>query len=294
MACKNRDQKSNVPNANADQKISLPHNQRDSLGRPSIVSTTDWLMEAGLQQVESVLYDTQNKALYASNGKDYKVGNDGFISKISANGDLLQLKWVVDLNRPTGMALFENMLYIADVNQLVVIDTQTGNVLKKMKSPIENAGLNDVAITEKGDVYVTASFVHAVFKVVDGALKTFVKDEESLQWANGIIAKDGLLWIAGLNLCTVVIETKEIKTVKLTPEVEDFDGICSDGGQGFFLTTVSNRALWHLNGSLQMSNLKDGKAYFGDLDYVQSHKSLYIPRGIGESGKFYISKYLLD
>ncbi|MEX0316124.1 MAG: hypothetical protein AB3N18_18235, partial [Allomuricauda sp.] len=94
-------------------------------GNWHISSETKVVKNIGLSNVESIVYDELNQVLYASNGKDYKPGVDGFISKISMDGTVEDLMWVSNLNRPTGMAIKDSVLYVADVNVLLQINTKT-------------------------------------------------------------------------------------------------------------------------------------------------------------------------
>lgn len=247
-----------------------------------------WLLNSGLINVESIVYDRKNEFFYLSNGIDYKVGNDGFISKVSKNGELIKLKWVKGLNRPTGMAIHNNLLYVADVNALVIINIQSGEIIQSLMEPIENSGLNDVAINKDGEVFVTASFVHAIFHLRGGKLELWLHDDEKLQWANGIIVENENVIVAGMQLNSININTKTIDRLNLNPEAQDFDGIETDGLGNYYLTTVEKKAIWHLNGD-KITMLKEADSYFGDLELIRKTKKLYIPRGNHKENKYFIS-----
>lgn len=247
-----------------------------------------WLLNKGLINVESIIYDYENHLFFASNGLDYKIGNDGFISKISKNGELIKLKWIKGLNRPTGMAIHNNLLYVADVNTLVVIDIQNGEIIQKLIEPIKNSGLNDVAISDSGQIFVTASFTHSVYIVSEGKLKLWLQHDEKLKWANGILIDNENLVVAGMQLNTININSKKIDEVNLSPQVEDFDGIVSDSLGNYFLTTVDKKAIWYLKDE-QITKLKEDDSYFGDLELIRGTNKLYIPRGNHKENKYFIS-----
>ncbi len=247
-----------------------------------------WLLDKGLINVESIIYDHENQFFYASNGIDYKIGNDGFISKISKNGELKKLKWIKGLNRPTGMAIHNNLLYVADVNALVIINVHNGEVVQKLIEPIKNSGLNDVAISNDGEIFVTASFIHSIYHVNEGKLELWLNHNEKLKWANGIMVEKENVIVAGMQLNTININSKKIHKLNLTPEVQDFDGIVSDGLGNYFVTTVEKKAIWHLNGE-QITKLKEADSYFGDLEFIRKKNKLYIPRGNHKEHKYFIS-----
>ncbi len=268
--------------------------RQDSTAKFKIIDAKQLGQGAGLMNTESVVYDAENDYLYASNGKGYGEGIDGFISKLSLTGGLLELNWISGLNRPTGMAIYDQHLYVADVSSIKVIDLQTGSITTTIQEPIPNSGLNDVAIGKKGEVFVTASFVHAVFKIENDVLVEWVKEEELLKWANGLIIEDEKLIVAGQYLTAITIETKEIVQIDLNPMVEDFDGLWSDGKGGYFASTVANSALWHINSLYKVSRLKASEDYFGDLQFIPEEKLIYVARGKKETTDSYISSFGLN
>lgn len=80
-----------------------------------------WLIDSDLENPESIIYDPTNTCFYVSNGTTYGVGVTGYITKVSEDGKLYSLKWLDSLNRPTGMAIAEQKLYVADVNVLSIV-----------------------------------------------------------------------------------------------------------------------------------------------------------------------------
>ncbi len=254
----------------------------------------DWVKNQGLLNVESVIHDKSNHCFYTTSGNQYKVGGEGYISKISAQGELLQLKWVDGLNRPTGMALHNGQLYVADVNALVVIDPKNGHIIQRIMAPSDKLGLNDVSINSKGDLFVTASFVHSVYTLIDDELRLWLQDEELLQWANGIVAEDKHIIVGGTHLISIDIATKEVTPIQLPEGADDFDGISPDGSGGYFLTTVTHRSLLHLDADLKIQTLqKSDSIYFGDTYFSIKDRTLFVPRGFSARKDFYISVFKL-
>ncbi|MGW9685695.1 hypothetical protein [Flagellimonas sp. 2504JD1-5] len=271
------------PNEKGSQATDLDEAKGST--NPAVVQ---WVTGDLLQNVESVAYDPVNHVYYASCGKDYKLGTNGYISKISSTGELLEATWIKNLNRPTGMAIRDNILYVADINRLLIIDIAKGQVMESIPEPIPNSGLNDVAVNHKGDLFITASFVHSIFKLEQEHLEIFIEDDEKLKWANGItfVGKD--LIVGGTNLVKIDIASKKIDVLILKPSIADFDGIVSDGIGGLYATTVENSALWYINENLEVKEMASGGGYFGDLDYLVSQKKLSIARGNKETNTFFI------
>lgn len=275
------------------QKTADPNNESieiSPLSKSWSISSIDkWLLNKGLINVESIAYDEANQVFYATNGIDYELGTSGFISRISNTGKLKELKWLSDLNRPTGMAIYDSLLYVADVNSLLVINTKNGRIVDKYLEPISNSGLNDVAVNRQGEVFVSGSFVHSVFKLKNGELTLWSRDEENLKWANGMIATDKNLVVAGLNLNIIDLESRKISRLDLSDTLEDFDGIVPDEEGGYFLTTVGNSGLYHVNKKMIITKLLEEDIYFGDLEFNPKSRIIYIPRGNKKTNEFFIS-----
>ena len=101
------------------------------------------------------------------------------------------VEWVVGLDATKGMGLFGKRLYVADLDQVVVIDVAKEMILEKI--PIEGAkGLNDITIDAKGVVYVSDMFTGKVHRIADGVVTTIL---ESLSRPNGVFAEGDDLYL---------------------------------------------------------------------------------------------------
>ncbi len=262
--------------------------------KPFISSSKDLGVNMGLQKPESVVYDFNHQSFYVSNGTQFAPGTEGFITKFDAQGVHIQLKWVDSLSRPTGMAIFKNQLWVADVDLLKVIDIPSGQILRSYPEPIKNSGLNDVAISKEGEVYVTASFVHAVLKVENDSLRLWAQDEEKLQWANGIFVENEQVLVGGTELAAIDRSSGNIRILKTNPPIQDIDGLWPDGQSGYLLSTVEGNSLWHLNAFGESTLLNNNGAYFGDLQFMADTQTLLVPRGNHKEGHYYISAFTLE
>lgn len=91
----------------------------------------------GFAHPESIYVDKNE--IYVSNlGKELDPlakDNDGFISKLDKNGDILQLKFISNLNAPKGMFKIKDILYVVDID--VVYGFKDNKEVFKL--PIKNA-----------------------------------------------------------------------------------------------------------------------------------------------------------
>ena len=78
-----------------------------------------WVVD-GLNEPESVIFDKNSDTIYISNinGDPLKLDKNGYISKISVNGQILDKKWITGLDAPKGMAISNGHLFVADLNKI--------------------------------------------------------------------------------------------------------------------------------------------------------------------------------
>ena len=152
-----------------------------------------WESEATLETVESVLYDPSSGKIYTSNifgqNPQEKDGN-GTISILGTDGSIIEQTWVSGLNAPKGMATANGNLYVTDIDELVEINLESGEITNKWT--VEGAEfLNDVA-SHNGVVYFTDMNTGKVHSYQDGAISTVSEGHDSI---NGIaVGADGTIY----------------------------------------------------------------------------------------------------
>ncbi|MFW5876866.1 MAG: SMP-30/gluconolactonase/LRE family protein [Myxococcota bacterium] len=182
---------------------------------PSRVDVAD----VGFETPESVLYDEEADRYLVSNvnGSPTDEDDDGFISQVSSDGEVTELKWIdgaegeFTLNAPKGMAIVDDSLYVSDLNAVRVFDRESGEHQKDIA--IEGSQfLNDVAADSDGVVYVSDTGVKpdfspapgkaAVYRIDDeGKAEKFAEGEDIGQ-PNGLVFDDGL-WVADFDSSNV-------------------------------------------------------------------------------------------
>src|SRR5690606_30448945 len=101
--------------------LRLAPNQSASAGGPREA----WQAE-GFNRPESVIFDNARNVLYVSNvGEDEEAGQ-GYISRLTHDGEVTEAQWVTGLKGPKGMAVNDDRLYVSDVDRLVAIDIEAG------------------------------------------------------------------------------------------------------------------------------------------------------------------------
>ena len=151
--------------------------------------TLKWEGKADLKVPESVLFSATHQLLYVSNidGNSAEKDGNGFISKMDLNGNITDLKWVQGLDAPKGMGLYENFLYVSNIDELVKINCETGKITHRYQAP-ESKFLNDIAICENGTVFVSDMKGNAIYKLENEKFELWRKGAY-LERVNGLFCK---------------------------------------------------------------------------------------------------------
>jgi len=111
---------------------------------------------AGFVAPESAVFDRAREQLYVSNMGTWGKGStpgDGFISRVSAEGRILELRWVSGFDNPKGLALANGRLYVGDDADLVEVDPEAGAVTARYAPADGPGGFNDCTADPAGNVY---------------------------------------------------------------------------------------------------------------------------------------------
>jgi hypothetical protein len=255
------------------------------------------IANVGFQTPESVLYDAKRDVYLVANINGSPVGqdNNGFISRVSPAGQVLQLKWIsggpngVTLNAPKGMAITRGTLYVADVNYVRKFDANTGLPTGSIFFP-DATFLNDVAADRRGNVYVSDTGItfdaagnpqetgtDAIYKVGrDGSVTVLAEGNALLHHPNGLaVLPNGKLQVVPFD---PFAGSKEIFTIDQAGERGD--AIALPAG-------LLDGVLRLKNGSLLVSSWEAASVYLvkrdGSISVVASN--LPNPADIGWDAK---------
>lgn len=209
-----------------------------------------WKTTPDLKGPESVIYHPGSDSLFVSNvnGSPDAFDGNGFISQLSVDGKILSLHWLDDLNAPKGLALNGDYLYVADINELVVIDVANKKIVQRYQA--EGAKfLNDVAIDKRGNVYVSDMMTNRIYRLaadkftlwfVDPALESpngLLVEHESLivgSWGN--MTGDGFATDVPGHLKKIDLNTLEISSLGDKTPIGNLDGVEADGMGNYLVT----------------------------------------------------------
>ncbi len=240
-----------------------------------------WVSDSLFLKPESALYDPSNEIVYISNinGKYLAKDGNGFISKIKTNGEIESLKWVEGLDNPQGMGLYNNKLYVADINRVVQINTITSKIENVFV--VDSAKfLNDIASDSNGDIYISDCFGNKIYKISDGKIEIWLENNY-LSGPNGLLCtNDDVLLLNMKDKTAYAINKLTKKHSKIFDGIDNLDGIVSDGSNGFFVSGAWQGQIFHIdsdNNKKLIIDLGNEKTITADIEYIANEKLLIIP-----------------
>lgn len=244
----------------------------------------------GLQAPESALYDEQRDVLYVSNvaGSPTDKNGQGFISKVSPEGELVEAQWVGGLNAPKGLGLEGNMLYVADIDRLVAIDIEKGEIAGEHQASSAQF-LNDVTVDGEGRVYVSDMAGNAIYRLDGDSFEVWVQDE-ALESPNGLLAEEDRIVVGSWGVMTdgfatktpghlkaVGLDSKEISSIGSGEAVGNLDGVEATSEGDYLATDWAGGALFLIDASGEAEQLLDLNQGSADLEYRADEKLAIIP-----------------
>lgn len=210
-----------------------------AMSQSSVMAAEKLWSLSGFNQPESVIQDEKSNVLYVSNinGSPVEATGNGYISRVSESGKILDHKWVTGLGSPKGMASANGMLYVADMTLLQVIDIASGKLVKSVEA-VDSKMLNDVTVDKEGTVYVSDLLAGGIYRYADEKMTRWF-EHESIPHPNGVKFHGEVLLIGSWG--------KDIKS--------DF-------------TTSELGSIYQLNPDTKQLSLNDNSHLIGNLDGV--------------------------
>ncbi len=232
-----------------------------------------WESDTTLAVPESVLFYKDGLYVSLIDGQPWGVDGKGEIAKLDKNGKVINASWVTGLNAPKGMGLWNKKLFVADVSEVVVINTATGKIESKI--PVQGAtGLNDITIDSKGTGYVSDSQLGKVHQIKNGKTELYLSD---LKGVNGLKAVNNDLYILTAN--DVFKSDADKKLVSIAKMEIGGDGI-EPVGNGDYIVSCWVGLIYYLDEDGKMQTLLDTrgqKKNTADIGYDPAQRIVYVP-----------------
>ena len=239
-----------------------------------------WATDTLLKTPESVIYDKERNVLYVANVNEnpWEKDKNGFISRVSVNGEILDLEWVAGFSGPKGMAIVDNRLYVADLDEIGVIDIEAGELQKKIK--VEGAsGLNDITPGANGKIFISDSNGGKLYQYENDEISLF--HENTPGRPNGLLVDQGKLLVAfsqASEFVTFDLITLEKTSITdgigggggITPTNEDKTYLVSDWNGEVFLIDLEGQ-------KQSLLNTKDQKKNTADIWFIKDQNLVLVP-----------------
>lgn len=271
-------------------------------------ASSDRIVVEGFSLPESVLHDEEADVYLVSNmgegANPLLLDDNGFISRVSPSGEILDLKWIdgadpgTELHGPFGMALRGDVLFVVDRNALRAFDRGTGAPLGEVAtfpyafpfSPGSVGMLNDVCLGSGGVMYVTDTGLtagasgfepvptDAIYRIADGASSRVVAGEATGGPNGCLVTGSNVLWTTmKSNRILRTNPAGSVDEVVSLPFGGQIDGIARTGGHLFVTSWESGQVLSTDLGGGQASVAFEGMATPGDLSVDRTRNRLLVP-----------------
>ena len=242
--------------------------------------TEIWRTDEVLSTCESVLYDENLNQLFVSciNGSPAEKNGEGFISVLKPDGTIKSLDWVKGLNAPKGMAILDGKLYVADIDQLVVINIKKAKIVERI--PVEGATfLNDVAVSPEGKVYFTDSDTGYIWIYSGGKLQKWIT--EGLKRPNGLyIEEDRVLLTSSGSQDLKIINRSTGEAKVVCTDIGAGDGVEFTGTKGFYITSSWSGEVFLISpdyNKLSLLKTSDQEINSADIGFNMKEQVVYVP-----------------
>jgi DNA-binding beta-propeller fold protein YncE len=190
----------------------------------------------GLANPESVAISADGTFLYVTNvnGEGEARDGNGFISRVSTTGEILVREFISGLDAPKGIMLGGDALYVADINQLVVLDATTGAVRRRVPAPGAQF-LNDLTFAPDGQVLIADSGGARIYAVRTDTAEVWL-EHELLDSINGFLPEPSRLLVTTMagRLLAIDYQTKAITV--LAEGLGEADGIAALGDGRYLIS----------------------------------------------------------
>ena len=236
-----------------------------------------WETEKVFKTPESALYDAERNQIYVSNinGKPTIKDGNGFLSILDTNGVVNKLRWVSGMNAPKGMAIIDSLLYVTDIDRIIIIDIDQAKIVKIVD--VEGAlFLNDIAALPGGELIVSDMKMNHLL-IFDGNKTSVWLEDDLLIAPNGLaFFKESLYVGTKNNLLKVSPELKKAKVH--IEETGPIDGLIPLGMNKYVVSDWSGRVMIaDMNSKIVLQNTASENIQAADLGFLPKEKIVLIP-----------------
>jgi DNA-binding beta-propeller fold protein YncE len=246
---------------------------------------------SGMKTPESIIVDPETGYYYVSNinGHPLRKDNSGFISKIGPDGKLIDPHFIsggrkgVHLHAPKGLTLFENHLYVTDIDTVHRFDKATGKLLGSIDFSLLNAKfLNDIA-TDNNKIYISDTLGNFLYWIEpkNNYSVGILAQGLALGRPNGLVYEEKYkrllvaTWKTGKILS--VDQKGNILPVFRKKGLKDLEGIDLDQDGNIIFSSFSEGTIYRLKNYEQLEIIKSGLKTPADISVDKTKKLVLVP-----------------
>jgi DNA-binding beta-propeller fold protein YncE len=190
----------------------------------------------GFANPESVALSSDGTFLYVTNvnGEGEAQDGNGFISRVSLDGEMLQREFATGLDGPKGIMAAGDALYVADIDELVVLDATTGAIRRRV--PAAGAQfLNDLAFAPDGQVLMADSATRRIYGVRSDTAEVWL-EHELLDSINGLLPETDRLIVTTMAGRLLAIDYETHAVTVLAEGLGNADGVAAIGEERYLVS----------------------------------------------------------
>jgi len=236
-----------------------------------LFSTSIMAEQPVFSQPESAYFYTSGSTdpgvyfISSTNGDDV-----GWVSKLAADGSMINSRWATDLRHPMGMRVSGKRLWINNTTEIVGLNLD--NPDDRIVHPIDGAiSLNDLATDSSGHAYVSDSMNSRVVRVdlATGENSTYISTLPSSP--NGVLIQGDRLYIASWGVMSdrpeeraewitktagdlYWVSLKDSKKSRhiIVPELGNLDGVEIDQKGNIYVSDWESGKLYKISSGVKM------------------------------------------
>jgi hypothetical protein len=256
----------------------------------SAAPTEIWSGCDNCAQPESSYFDPVSKFLFISNvvGDPTKKDQKGSLQKLASNGKMLNANWISGLNAPKGMRSAANKLFVTDIDQIVVINIDSGKIEKKIS--VKGAKfLNDLALIN-GVIYVSDTLGSKIYSWDQKSSPKIFLDGAKIEAPNGLLVDGNSLIVAAWgmpeadwstkipgHLLKINLKTKAI--TKITPQpLGNLDGLEKRANGNYLVSDWMAGKVFEVTPTGLATEILNGFKGAADLGWDEETSTLAVPR----------------
>lgn len=194
-----------------------------------------WRLQ-GLANPESVALSRDGAFLYVSNvnGEGEAKDGNGFISRVSTDGRMLEREWARGLDGPKGLVLVGDTLYATDIDAIIAMDAISGAIRQRIAAPGATF-LNDAAVMPNGMVIAADSGTRRIYSLNNGTAGIWL-EHPLLDSINGLLPEPSRLVVTTMAGRLLAIDYATRAITVLAEGLTEADGVATLSGGRYLVS----------------------------------------------------------